>query len=139
MAFRLATIGQNAACNAFVALVDAGSTNTTGRILFYTGSQPATPQTTASGTLLATISFNNPSFGSSSNGSSSMTTGTQVQGSVSTSGTPGWFRITDRNNNAVCDGSVTASGGGGDMTFDSVTWVSSGNVAINSITITFPM
>jgi hypothetical protein len=139
MAFRLGVNAQNAGCNAIVGQVDAGTTNTTGRLLIYTGSQPATPATTATGTLLVTINFNNPSFGSASAGAASMVTSPAVSATVAASGTAGWFRITDRNNNAIFDGSITATGGGGDMTFDNTAFVSGGTATISSITITVPM
>lgn len=137
MAFRLATATQNAACDAIVDLIDVGSTNTTGRILIYTGSQPADPQTSATGTLLATINFNNPAFGNASSGAAAMVTSTAVSATVGTSGTAGWFRVTNRNNVAIFDGSISTSGA--DMNFDNTAFVSGGTVTINSMTITVPM
>lgn len=137
MSFRLATITENAACQALVALVDSGSTNTYGQILIYTGSQPATPQTAASGTLLVTINFNNPSFGTASSGTASMVTSTAVSATVSTSGTAGWFRVQNRGANAVFDGAISTSGS--DMNFDNINFVAGGTATINSMSITVPM
>lgn len=137
MAFRLGVNAQNAGCNAIVQQVDNGTTNTTGRILVYTGTQPATPATTATGTLLVTINFNNPSFGSAASGTSTMVTSPAVSATVATSGTAGWFRVTDRNNNAIFDGSCGTSGA--DMNWDNTAFVAGGTATINSMSITVPM
>lgn len=137
MAFRLATTTQNNACDALVDSLDVGSTNSTGRILIYTGSQPADPQTTATGTLLVTINFNNPAFGASSSGTATMVTSPAVSATVGTSGTAGWFRVTNRNNAAVFDGNISTSGA--DMNFDNTAFVSGGTATINSMSITVPM
>lgn len=137
MAFRLATTTQNTTCQALVGFIDNGSTIAAGQILIYSGSQPATPQTAASGTLLVTVSFNNPSFGAPSVGVSTMATGTAVSATVSTSGTAGWFRVQNRAGNTVFDGAISTSGS--DMNFDNVNFVAGGTVTINSATITVPM
>jgi hypothetical protein len=137
MAFRLAVIAQNASCNSLVGQVDVGSTNSTGQILIYTGAQPATPATAASGTLLVTINFNNPSFGASSAGVSTMATGTAVSASVTATGTAGWFRVQNRAVAAVFDGAIATSAS--DMNFDNVSFVSGGTATITSMTITVPM
>src|SRR4051812_43088805 len=110
MAFRLATQAQDRACNNLVTTIDQGTTNPTGRILIYTGAQPATPQTGATGTLLVTINFNIPSFGESSSGTATMVTSTSVSATVTNSGMAGWFRVVDRNGDAVFDGSCGTSG-----------------------------
>ncbi len=140
MAFRLGQSTQQAACDAVVDAIDLGSTNSTGRILIYTGTQPTDPQTTATGTLLATINFNNPSFGSANtSGVATMVTSPAVTASVVATGTPGYFRFTNRNNVAILDGNITITAGGGDITFDSVTWISGGVATISSFTVTVPM
>lgn len=138
MAFRLAVNAQNRACNNLVTTSDVGgTTNPTGRILIYTGSQPATPATTATGTLLVTVPFNNPAFGSPSAGVATMITSPPVSATVVTSGTAGWFRVIDRSGAAVFDGSISTSGA--DMNFDNNVFVAGGIVTINSISITVPM
>lgn len=137
MAFRLATQTQDRACNNLVTTIDQGTTNATGRILIYTGSQPATPQTAATGTLLVTINFNNPAFGSSSSGTATMVTSTAVSATVANSGTAGWFRVTDRNGGAVFDGSCGTSGA--DMNWDNTSFVAGGTATVNSMTVSVPM
>jgi hypothetical protein len=139
MAFRLADNTRNRACNNLVQTIDTGgTTNATGQILVYTGSQPATPATTATGSLLVTIPFNNPSFGSSATGTATMVTSPTVSATVTGSnGTAGWFRVIDRATNAVFDGSCGTSLA--DMNWDNTTFVTGGTATINSMTITVPM
>ena len=138
MSFRLAVNTQNRACSNLVGTIDIGGTTTaTGIINIYSGSQPATPATTASGTLLVSIPFNNPSFGSPASGVATMVTSTAVSATVATSGTAGWFRVVDRAGAAVFDGSVALSGA--DMNFDNTSFVSGGTATISSMTVTEPM
>lgn len=139
MAFRLAVSTQNRACNSIVQTPDQGSTNATGSIKVYTGTQPATPATTASGTLLATVLLNNPSYGSSSSGQATLVTSPAVSGSVVATGTAGWFRVLDRDGTACWDGSCGASGSGADMIWDNTSFVNGGTATINSMTISVPM
>jgi hypothetical protein len=62
MAFLLSVRARKLATNAIVGAVDSGSTNSTGALLIYSGSQPATPESTATGTLLVAIPFESPAF-----------------------------------------------------------------------------
>jgi hypothetical protein len=56
MAFRMSPVLQNDLCNAVVDMVaGAGGSAGTGRLRIYTGTQPATPLTSPSGTLLVEI------------------------------------------------------------------------------------
>lgn len=133
--FRIATSARNAACDAVVDLLDAGSG--AGTIQIRTGSQPASPGDAATGTLLATLTFSDPAFGAASSGTataSSITSDTDVDAS----GTAGWFRALDSDSNAVFDGAITGTGGGGDIEFDNVSFVAGGTAAISSFTVTQP-
>lgn len=135
MATRIATSARNAAADAVVDLLDAGSG--AGYIEIRTGTQPATPATTASGTLLATLTLSDPAFGAASSGTA---TASAITGdsSADATGTAGWFRAYDSTSAAVIDGSVTATGGGGDMTLSSTSIVAGGTVDITSWTVTMP-
>lgn len=135
MATRISVAARNAAADAVVDLLDGGSG--AGYIEIRTGSQPATPATAASGTLLATLPLSDPAFGAASTGvatASAVTSDTNADAS----GTAGWFRGYDSTGAAVIDGSITASGGGGDMTLSSVSIVAGGTVSVSSWTITMP-
>lgn len=135
MATRIATSARNAAADAVVDLLDAGSG--AGYIEIRTGTQPATPATSASGTLLATLTLSDPAFGAASSGTA---TASAITGdsSADATGTAGWFRAYDSTGAAVIDGSVTATGGGGDMTLSSTSIVAGGTVDITSWTVTMP-
>lgn len=111
MAIRISTTARNAACDAVVDLVDAGAG--AGKLRIYTGTQPATADTAASGTLLADATLIDPAFGAAATGTATLADPAAVTGS--SAGTAGWFRVLDSNNNTVFDGSVTATGGGGDL------------------------
>lgn len=134
MATSLATASRNAACDSIVDLLDAGAA--AGTVKIYTGSKPASPNDAATGTLLVTLTCSDPAFGASSSGVATAAAIATVQ-AVAT-GTAGYFRAADSNGNAVLDGTVTASGGGGDMTLDDITITSGQDVTITSWTCTMP-
>lgn len=134
MAVRLSTAARNAATDAISGLVDAGSGP--GTIKIYSGSQPATPNTAASGTLLATVTLSDPAFGASSAGTATGADPAPV--TAAATGTAGWWRMADSDGNPVMDGSVTASGGGGDMQLSTVSLTSGGSVDITALSHTTP-
>ncbi|MCK8477243.1 hypothetical protein [Microbacterium aurugineum] len=135
MAVRISNAVRSAAADAIVDLVDAGSG--AGTLKIYTGSQPAGPGTAPSGTLLGTLTMSDPAFGAASNG---VATAAAITGDTSAdaSGTAGWARIADSSGTAVLDMSVTATGGGGDLTLDSVSIVAGGAINVTSLTVTMP-
>lgn len=133
MAWQLATSARNAALDAVVDLIDAGSG--AGTMQIRTGTPPGVGNA-ATGTLLATVTFADPAFGSASSGSASLTDPAGVT-AVAT-GTAGYVRILDSNANAVLEGTVTATGGGGDVTLSTVSIVSGATVDITGGTLTMP-
>jgi hypothetical protein len=115
--------------------------DTTGRLNIYTGAQPATPDTAASGTLLGTLTLSADAFAVSSGGSASINTVTSA--TAVASGTAGWFRFfrtgdtapgsagngtTDRR----MDGTI-----GTDMTIDNAAVVSGGTLAVSTFTYSY--
>jgi hypothetical protein len=91
------------------------------RLYLYTGTVPATCATAASGTLLNSLTYSLPSdwLAAASSGTKSISGVWAIAGSVA--GTAGYFRILDSTGTTVhIQGTVTATGGGGDMTLDSV-------------------
>lgn len=134
MAVRLSTAARNALANAVSTLVDADAG--AGTIKIYTGSQPASANDAATGTLLATVTLADPAFGAASAG---VITGTDPASvTAAATGTAGWWRMADNTGDTVIDGNVTATGGGGDMTLSSTSIVSGGAVDITSLTVTMP-
>ena len=135
MATRISNAARSAATDGVVDLIDAGSGP--GTVQIRTGAQPATVATTATGTLLGTLTLSDPAFGSASNGVATAGTVTG-DSSADATGTAGWFRALDSNGVAVIDGSITATGGGGDMTLDNVSIIAGGTISITSWTVTQP-
>lgn len=136
MTVRIATAVRNAMVDAVKTLIDGGSGP--GKIRIYTGSQPAGPGSAAVGTLLAEIPFADPSFGASATGSAAADVTPVLTATASQSGTAGWLRILDSNDVALIDGSVTATGAGGDFTLNSTVVTSGLAVSVTGLTLTEP-
>lgn len=134
MAFRLSTDTRNKACDAIVDDIDAGSG--AGTIAIRTGTQPTNVGDADTGTLLGTLTFSDPAFGSASTGTATASTITSDT-NADASGTAGHFRIKDSDANIVADG--TCGQGSGDLSFDNSTIVAGGTIAISSFTVTVPI
>lgn len=130
----LTTAIRNAMCDIIVDSLDAGSG--AGTIAIRSGTRPADPATTATGTLLATVTCIDPAFGAASSGAATIADPVAVT-AVATA-TASWFRAFDSNGAACFDGSVTATGGGGDLTLASTAIASGMSVDITGGTITMP-
>jgi len=129
VALRLAVAARDAAADAVVDRLDAGSG--AGTVQVRTGSQPATADDAATGTLLATITLGDPAFGAAASGTA-LVASTPRSGTAVATGTAGWFRARDSDGNTVFDGSVTATGGGGDLTLATTSIVTGADVRITS-------
>lgn len=134
MAIRLATTVASSMANVVTAAVDAGAA--AGTLKVYTGAKPATVETAASGTLLATFTLADPSAAAAVATVATFDFDPDISATVSASGTAGWFRIADSDGNGVLDGSVGTSGA--DLTFSTVAWVSGGTVALTTGSVTQP-
>lgn len=136
MATRLATATANAKANAAVDLIDAGAG--AGTIEIRTGTQPASANDAATGTLLGTLTLSDPAFGDAAAG---VCTGNTVTGdsSADATGTAGWGRVKDSTGNTIFDGSVTVTGGGGEIQLGSVDIVAGGAINLTSLTYTQPL
>ncbi len=128
MALTLSTAARNAAADAVVDLLDAGTTNT----------YPALKIATAAfGATLATIDFTDATaFGASASGTA--TAGTMADDTSASAGTAAVFECVDQDNTRVFEGTVTATGGGGDIELSSVSIGAGDTVSITSLTYTQP-
>lgn len=100
------------------------------------GSAPATVATADSGTVLATISLGSDWMAAASGGSKAKS-GTWQDASADATGTAAHFRIyASDGTTAHIQGTVTVTGGGGDLTLDSVSITAAQVVTISSFTIT---
>lgn len=109
---------------------DIGSAAT---IEIRTGAKPATPETAASGTLLATVTIS----GSFTATGGALTAADPTSVTVAASGTAAHFRIKTSGGTAKIDGTVGTSGA--DMNLSTVALVAGGTVDLGVPTITVPV
>src|SRR5580765_4879536 len=64
----------------------------TGRLNIYTGAQPATPDTAASGTLLGTLTLSSDAFAAAASGAVALNT-VGADTTADATGSAGWFRF----------------------------------------------
>lgn len=103
---------------------------------FYTGSQPASAGSAATGTLLGQGTLPADAMAAASGGVAAKS-GTWTI-SISVGGDVGYFRVVSASGDRRYDGAVTATGGGGEIELPSVTVVAGQNVTVNTFTITQP-
>lgn len=126
MAVTLTTGARNAACDAIVDLCDAGA-----------GAAHLKIYTTALGTLLANLTMSDPAFGAAATGVATAST-ISDDTSADATGTAAEFTIEDSDTNEVFRGSVTVTGGGGDIELNTVSITSGDTVSISAFTVTVP-
>ena len=120
--------------DALVDLLDAGAGPAT--LAIRTGSPPTNVSDADAGTLLATLTFSDPAFGSASSGVATASAITS-DSSVDATGTAGHFRIKDSNSLTICQGTVGTSAT--DLVFNSASFVAGGVCSISSLTVTVPV
>jgi hypothetical protein len=117
-------------------LVDRIDVSGGGDIEIRSGARPASADAAATGTVLATVALANPAFGAAANGVATLVDPAAVTGVAA--GTATWFRALDGAGATVMDGSVSATGGGGDLQL-ATTSISVGlTVDITGGTVTMP-
>jgi hypothetical protein len=132
MTIQLSTTVRNARLDAIETAV-----GTAPILRFYTGSQPANCATATSGTQLASYTLASDWAANASSGSKAFNN-TPLTTTSGNTGTLGYYRLFD-SSATTChmQGSITATGGGGDLTVDTVTVASVGQtINITSWTIT---
>jgi hypothetical protein len=112
------------------------TTGTAPLLRILTGSPPADCATAQSGTLLAEMTLPSDWMAAASSGSKAKS-GTWQDTSANNTGTAGYFRIVD-SGGSTChvQGTVTATGGGGDMTLDNTSIASGQSISISTFTLT---
>lgn len=114
------------------------SIGTTPILTIRTGAAPATCATANSGTVLATLNLPSDWMAAASAGSKAKS-GTWNDTSADATGTAAHFRIHDSGGtNCFVQGTVTITGGGGDLTLDSVSVTAAQTVTITAFTLTAP-
>lgn len=100
------------------------------------GAQPANVATADSGTVLATLNLPSDWLAAAASGAKAKS-GTWQDTAADAAGTAGHFRIyASDGTTAHIQGSVTATGGGGDLTLDNVSIALSQTVTVTSFTLT---
>jgi hypothetical protein len=127
MTVQLSTAVRNARLDAVEATI-----GTAGILAIFSGAQPATCATANSGTLLVSITLPSDWMSAASAGSKAKL-GTWQDASADGTGTAGHYRIFD-SAGTTChlQGSVTATGGGGDLTVDNTSVASGQQVTVTS-------
>lgn len=131
MAIQLSTAVRNARLDSIET-----TTGTSAVIKIRTGSAPADCGTADSGTVLATLNLPSDWMAAASGGSKSLS-GTWEDLSADNTGTAAHFRLY-ASDGTTChlQGTVTATGGGGDMTVDNTSFASGQQFTITAFTLT---
>lgn len=131
MAIQLSTSVRNARLDQIETTI-----STTPVMKILTGSPPADCATAESGTTLATLTLPSDWMAAASSGSKAKS-GTWQDTSADNTGTAGYFRIYDSGvTTCHIQGTVTLTGGGGDMTVDSTSFTAGQNFTVTTFTLT---
>lgn len=131
MAIQLSTAVRNARLDAIETTI-----STSAVLKIRTGAQPADVATADSGTVLATCSLPSDWLAAAASGSKAKA-GTWEDTSADNTGTAAHFRIyASDGTTAHIQGSVTATGGGGDMTVDNTSFASGQAFSVTSFSLT---
>ncbi len=124
------------------AMLDAIETTTgsTAVLKIFDGTMPANCATADAGTVLVTMTLPADWMNAASGGTKTYIA-TWQDTSADNGGTADYFRIypsSPTTTNATIQGTVTATGGGGDLTLDTITIVAAQQVTITQFTLTAP-
>lgn len=131
MAIQLSTTVRNARLDTIESTI-----GTSAILRIRSGSVPANCAAADAGTVLATLNLPSDWMAAASSGSKALS-GTWQDTSADATGTAAHFRVYD-SGGSTChiQGTVTATGGGGDMTLDNTSITSGQSVTITSFTLT---
>lgn len=135
MPLRLTPAIRNAAVNAAVAIADSGTAEAV--LSIYTGTQPASAEDAPTGTLLVTFTLNDPAYGPSIDGTSSLNTGGGISSVAVDSGIAAWGRLTTSEDETVYDG-VCASTGTPEFLLNSISITSGQVILLNAGSLSVP-
>lgn len=109
---------------------------TAAKLIIYSGSAPANCAASATGTVLGTLSLPSDWMAAASGGVKSKS-GTWEDTSADATGTAGYFRVWDTAISACgIQGTVTLTGGGGNLTLDNTNIVAGQDILITQFDIT---
>jgi hypothetical protein len=123
--------------NALLDVIES-TISTTAVLKIRTGAAPATVATADSGTVLATLTLPSDWMAAASGGTKAKS-GTWEDTSADNTGTAAHFRVyASDGTTAHIQGTVTATGGGGDMTVDNTSFASAQAFTVTGFTLTAP-
>jgi len=133
MAIQLSTSVRNAVLDQIETTI-----GTSAVLKIRTGAPPANVAAADSGTVLATLNLPSDWWAAASSGSKAKS-GTWEDTSADATGTAAHFRLY-ASDGTTChlQGTVTATGGGGDMTVDSTSFTSGQSFTVTTFTLTAP-
>jgi hypothetical protein len=129
MSFQFSVAARNAALDSIETAIGASPT-----LEIRSGTVPATCATADAGTLLASMTLPSDWMAAASAGAKALL-GTWQDLSADATGTAGHFRI-KASGTCHIQGTITASGGGGDMQLDNVSIAAGQAVSVTSLTLT---
>lgn len=131
MALSLTAVAKNARLDALTTQIGNAA-----KVRIYSGSAPANADAALSGnTLLGELTGGTPFAPAASGGVLTANSITQ-DSSADATGTASFFRVLTSGDVVKAQGTVTATGGGGDMTLNTVSIVAGGPIQVTSFTIT---
>jgi len=131
MALQLSVTVRNARLDAIESTI-----GTAAKLYIRTGAAPADCATADSGTVLATLTLPSDWMAAASSGSKALS-GTWQDISADATGTAAHFRIKDSGDTAChIQGTVTITGGGGDMEVDNTSFSTGQQFTVTSFTLT---
>lgn len=131
MSIQLSTAVRNARLDAIETTV-----GTSAIMEIRTGSMPANCAASRTGTVLATVSLGSDWMAAASSGAKAKS-GTWEDTSADAAGTAGYFTIYASDGTTVgMQGTVTATGGGGDMTVDNAVFAAAQDFTVTGFTLT---
>lgn len=133
MAYRTSVAARNVELNALRTEAN------TGYLRIYSGAQPATPESTASGVLLAELRFASTAFGAAAAGVITANAIT-ADASANATGTAGWYRsLKSDGTTTLWDGAAGLAASTQELRLNSLAISSGANVSFSSLTYTLPM
>ena len=129
MAFQFSTTARNAALDSIETAIGVSPT-----LEIRSGAVPANAAAADSGTVLATLALPSDWLSAASNGSKTLL-GSWTDAAADAAGTAGHFRI-KAGTTCHIQGTVTITGGGGDMTLDNTNIAAGQQIVITAFTLT---
>jgi len=133
MSLQLSVAVKNAMLNGLIAAIGASPV-----LVIFSGSIPASTSAAITGTILATMNLPSTWLSAAANGVSTKA-GTWQDLSADANGQAAGYRISASDGTSGhLQGTVTATGGGGDMTLDSLNFTLGQQVTVTGYTLTQP-